>query len=256
MTYVQSDIFGNAVGGSSVAVTSGASVTSGNILVVGVSWDNGTAEALSSLADNLGNTYTQIGATTAKTVTNQCAIFYYGTIATGGSCTVTATFLGSRDSRTIVIGEYSGRDISSPINTHSITSAGDFVTGTDGTVTSAIVPSTDGCDIVAICASGGATRTIDPGTGYNEREDDATSAQVQLEDFNQTTAASIVGRWTVSAANVQQMNALVVALSPAAATQQLRPDADTTTTGWTSTPLFSKINESSADGTVITATAS
>lgn len=40
------------------------------------------------------------------------------------------------------------------------------------------------------------------------------------------------------------------------ATQTLRPDADTTTTGWTSTPLFSKINESSPDGTVITATAS
>lgn len=40
------------------------------------------------------------------------------------------------------------------------------------------------------------------------------------------------------------------------APQAIRPDADTTTTGWTSTPLFSKINEASADGTVITATAS
>lgn len=38
--------------------------------------------------------------------------------------------------------------------------------------------------------------------------------------------------------------------------QILRPDADTTTTGWTTTPLFSKINEAVADGTVITATAS
>lgn len=37
--------------------------------------------------------------------------------------------------------------------------------------------------------------------------------------------------------------------------QKVRPDADTTTTGWTSTPLFSKINEASPDGTVITATA-
>lgn len=38
--------------------------------------------------------------------------------------------------------------------------------------------------------------------------------------------------------------------------QQLRPDADVTTTGWTTTPLWSKIEETSADGTVITATAS
>jgi len=41
-----------------------------------------------------------------------------------------------------------------------------------------------------------------------------------------------------------------------AAPQILRPDADIATTGWTPTPLFSKINESSPDGTVITATAS
>jgi hypothetical protein len=37
---------------------------------------------------------------------------------------------------------------------------------------------------------------------------------------------------------------------------QARPDADVTTTGWSSTPLWSKIEEESADGTVITATAS
>lgn len=37
--------------------------------------------------------------------------------------------------------------------------------------------------------------------------------------------------------------------------QVLRPDADTTTTGWTDTPLYSKINDES-DATVITATLS
>ena len=36
--------------------------------------------------------------------------------------------------------------------------------------------------------------------------------------------------------------------------QTLLPDADTTTTGWTTTPLFSKVNDAS-DATVITATA-
>ncbi len=38
--------------------------------------------------------------------------------------------------------------------------------------------------------------------------------------------------------------------------QEARPDADVTTTGWSTTPLWSKIEESSADGTVISATAS
>jgi hypothetical protein len=36
--------------------------------------------------------------------------------------------------------------------------------------------------------------------------------------------------------------------------QQLRPDADITTTGWTATPLWSKIEEVSPDGTVIVGT--
>jgi hypothetical protein len=37
--------------------------------------------------------------------------------------------------------------------------------------------------------------------------------------------------------------------------QQLRPDADVVTTGWSTAPLYSKVNDSS-DATVITATAS
>lgn len=41
-----------------------------------------------------------------------------------------------------------------------------------------------------------------------------------------------------------------------AGVQQLRPDADIVTTGWATAPLWSKIDEESADGTVITATAS
>lgn len=45
-------------------------------------------------------------------------------------------------------------------------------------------------------------------------------------------------------------------LVPPAEPQMLRPDADIVTTGWSTAPLFSKIDEESADGTVITATAS
>lgn len=43
---------------------------------------------------------------------------------------------------------------------------------------------------------------------------------------------------------------------PLATSQKLRPDADVTTTGWSTAPLWSKIEEEVADGTVITATAS
>jgi hypothetical protein len=42
---------------------------------------------------------------------------------------------------------------------------------------------------------------------------------------------------------------------PALTTQTILPDADLATTGWSTAPLFSKVNDSS-DATVITATAS
>jgi hypothetical protein len=52
-----------------------------------------------------------------------------------------------------------------------------------------------------------------------------------------------------------QLLALYDARDDVLPVQTIVPDADTTTTGWTATPLWSKIEETSADGTVITATA-
>lgn len=50
---------------------------------------------------------------------------------------------------------------------------------------------------------------------------------------------------------------LAVAVVAAGVTmQQIRPDADLATTGWATAPLFSKIAEASADGTVISGVAS
>lgn len=71
----------------------------------------------------------------------------------------------------------------------------------------------------------------------------------QITPGSPTTAVNMTGESDSAMAAISLKTAAVV-------TQTLRPDADTTTTGWTSTPLFSKINETSADGTVITATAS
>jgi len=60
-----------------------------------------------------------------------------------------------------------------------------------------------------------------------------------------------------NASSTSPFGGMMFAIVPAAAVemQQIRPDADVTTTGWTITPLFSKINDES-DATVITATAS
>jgi hypothetical protein len=61
---------------------------------------------------------------------------------------------------------------------------------------------------------------------------------------------------TAAGANSNNLIATFKGSTTPPTVQTLRPDADTTTTGWTTTPLWSKIEETSADGTVITATAS
>jgi hypothetical protein len=70
-----------------------------------------------------------------------------------------------------------------------------------------------------------------------------------------TGSVSLAGTWT-AAAGIPDVVSAFVAYKAAAATQQIRPDADIVTTGWSTAPLFSKVNESSPGGTVITATAS
>jgi hypothetical protein len=67
------------------------------------------------------------------------------------------------------------------------------------------------------------------------------------------TAARLT--WSDGDALGREFNYMVFGDTADATLQQFRPDADTTTTGWTATPLFSKINDES-DATVITATAS
>lgn len=59
--------------------------------------------------------------------------------------------------------------------------------------------------------------------------------------------------WSGGSAVSTQKVAVYVVYTPGAAPQVIEPDADNAAGGWTTTPLFSKVNESSPDGTVITA---
>lgn len=61
--------------------------------------------------------------------------------------------------------------------------------------------------------------------------------------------------WSWSVSNPWSHIAVAV-VAAAAITQKLRPDADLATTGWNTAPLWSKIEEETADGTVITGVAS
>lgn len=92
--------------------------------------------------------------------------------------------------------------------------------------------------------------------GLTERIDVETAVFIELGLADQTAVAA--GTFTRAATSADSEGAVLflVAVRDAVAgdpPQVILPDADTTTTGWTTTPLFSKVNDSS-DATVITAT--
>lgn len=71
-----------------------------------------------------------------------------------------------------------------------------------------------------------------------------------------TDTACVITDVYTSGSTFYKASASALIVKAGEAPQAARPDADVTTTGWSSTPLYSKINEASPDGTVITATAS
>lgn len=75
----------------------------------------------------------------------------------------------------------------------------------------------------------------------------AVTLQTQISVVNQNACD-----WTIASGGDC---AIFMAVELAAETgQQIRPDADLDATGWSTSPLFSKINEAAADGTFISAT--
>lgn len=99
------------------------------------------------------------------------------------------------------------------------------------------------------------------GSGHNAvagadqtEEYDTTVAGCETASSTQAGASGGVMSWTWTTSC--DFSHVATALISSFVSQAIRPDADVTTTGWTTTPLWSKIEEESADGTVITATAS
>ncbi len=120
-----------ATSGSSMAITYPATQTAGNLNVVEVMWGD-TTSAVSTVADNRGNTYAlAVGPTKVTGLTS--AIYYAKNIA-GGSTTVTVTFNQTAAYPNINILEYSGLNTSSPLDVFSA-ATGSGTTANSGSAT-------------------------------------------------------------------------------------------------------------------------
>lgn len=110
--------------------------------------------------------------------------------------------------------------------------------------------------------SDGEVEALSVGSATQAWYDAATSDLLFLADINQASTATAITDLSAGGLTQSAQTGTVVrtdddptgwtfGVSAGGASQVILPDADTTTTGWTTTPLFSKINDAS-DGTVIT----
>jgi hypothetical protein len=245
----------NAVDAAVAPLTTTATVPSGALIVVCFGWGSGSAVTLSSVAGGsltwsidhaqaysgaipwwfaVVSAQAPSGLASGTTITPTMSGAIFGQLAAGCYCTGLAT--------------------SSPVDVHS----GNGQTQDPWDTGSATTTVADTLVIGGSFRNGLNTNT--PSGGATELHD----FQLVAEDWAQcteykvlsaTSSTSLAGTWTTAAGTPDVVSAFV-AYKAAAGVQQVRPDADVTTTGWTTTPLWSKIEETSADGTVITATAS
>ncbi len=181
----------------SVPVAYLAAQSAGNLNVVAVGW-NDTTSTVSSVTDLLGNTYAQAGTTLTGSGMRQ-AIYYAKSIA-AGSNTVTVTFNQAAAFVDVRVLEYSGIDITSPLDV----TAGAI--GTGGTPSSGAATTTSASELIV-----GAGMTTShfggAGTGFTSRVitspdgDVAEDRIVSAAGSNSATATlSYSGGWIMQMA--------------------------------------------------------
>ena len=110
-----------------------------------------------------------------------------------------------------------------------------------------------GCWSITSLSGGHTYRTDQAGTATQRTVlDNSTYGCGEIITYGDAGAA---GSKTVGwlTPNGNDWSIVVIEVLAAAASQEFLPDADTVTTGWTATPLYSKLNDGS-DATVVTAT--
>jgi chitodextrinase len=179
----------------SVAVTFNSAQTAGDLNVIVVGWNDSTA-SVSSVLDSSGNTYQRaIGPTVVSGVLSQ-SIYYAKNIvsASAGANTVTVLFSSAASSPDVRVVEYSGADLSNPVD---VTKAG---TGKGGTSTSGSVTTTNTTDLI-FGANTVTGSTKGPGTGFTQRiltvpdGDIVEDRMVAVTGTYSATAAVTGGRW-------------------------------------------------------------
>ncbi len=176
---------GNAtsVGTRTVSIALSASTTAGDLILVG--FDFGTT-TFSSLSDNQGNAFTQVGSEVATPGGAKTRLYYARNIR-GGSETVTITLSGSTPYLEAYIDEYRGADPTSPLDGSAQRS------GSAGSVSSGNFTTTAAADLIAAFCVG--DNSCSTGSGFTAH---STYNSNLMEDKTAGSAGTYAGAATAS----------------------------------------------------------
>jgi hypothetical protein len=213
----------NSVAGSAGTIplaAFGSNVTVGNMIFVGFSWDRSTSAVINSVADGLGNVYTQLTNSPINDATSTQALGVWTTTVTvAGAATVTATLSVNAPFRSGCADEVSSVGALDVVAT--ATNHGTSGTGTDGMSDGTLTPSAAGATVFAVGdLHGGATMTA--GTGWTQdTTSGASGASVSILRLDQGAATAVTGKWTVGVAD--NFNALTFSLAAPAGAATAAP---------------------------------
>jgi hypothetical protein len=193
--YVQGADQTNNAGSPTISQAFPSPVTSGNTIIVAVSWGDNTAPSISA-SDTLGNAYS-LATTAWDTNHNQGLSIFYSPDILPGADTVTVNFGQSDEYRRIIVSEYSGIAASSPLDTMAVhlataSKSTNGATSTSGTTTTA-------GDLIfgAVMDDSGHFGSISAGTGFTRRFA-LNNVDTATEDSTQTTPGPIAATFTFS----------------------------------------------------------
>lgn len=177
---------------ASLAATA-ASHTTGNLIVVYISADgaggNG-APASRSCADTATNTYTAINSEVHSGTNDQWGELYYAKNITGhASNVITCSWTADRAFRRIIVLQYSGSDITAPLEDGS----NDTAEGSGTTVTSTSMTSAGGAVFVACGAGYSGGTAWAPNANYTERAEIGPTDTFCMDRITATTLTQAPG---------------------------------------------------------------
>lgn len=166
--YVSGSSYTNNGSSTSIPIP-GFSVSTGNLLVVGMRWEGGgaTDTATASLADTAGNTYTLLGyQSTGSGEGHRIAVFYCLSAVGNASNAITVTISASRYYRQAYAAQYSYSGTLQLGDTGSGANGGDTTTVTS----SPALTAKSGDVVVGVNGQFNSAYTFTPNAGYTARD--------------------------------------------------------------------------------------